>query len=75
MIIDCHGHYTTAPEELNEYRRLQVAACECGGSGCLFPAPVAFSSMTPGGTSMRRGSMRKRRRRFSKATPERFTAA
>ncbi|WP_420224316.1 amidohydrolase family protein [Pigmentiphaga litoralis] len=40
MIIDCHGHYTTAPEELNAYRRLQVSACECGGSGCLFPAPV-----------------------------------
>jgi 4-oxalmesaconate hydratase len=40
MIIDCHGHYTTAPEELNEYRRLQVAACECGGSGCILPHPV-----------------------------------
>ncbi len=26
MIIDCHGHYTTAPEALGEYRDKQVAA-------------------------------------------------
>lgn len=39
MIIDCHGHYTTAPEELNQYRRLQVASCECGKCE-LFPRPV-----------------------------------
>jgi len=39
MIIDCHGHYTTAPEELNEYRRLQVASCECGKCE-IFPRPV-----------------------------------
>lgn len=39
MIIDCHGHYTTAPAELNEYRRLQVASCECGKCE-LFPRPV-----------------------------------
>ncbi|MPS27809.1 MAG: amidohydrolase [Alcaligenaceae bacterium] len=39
MIIDCHGHYTTAPEALNEYRRLQVAACECGKCE-IFPRPV-----------------------------------
>jgi len=25
MIIDCHGHYTTAPEPHNEFRRLQLA--------------------------------------------------
>jgi 4-oxalmesaconate hydratase len=25
MIIDCHGHYTTAPEPHNEYRRQQLA--------------------------------------------------
>lgn len=23
MIIDCHGHYTTAPDELGEYRQMQ----------------------------------------------------
>ncbi|MBN9473015.1 MAG: 4-oxalomesaconate hydratase [Bordetella sp. SCN 67-23] len=39
MIIDCHGHYTTAPEALNEYRRLQVSACECGKCE-IFPRPV-----------------------------------
>ena len=25
MIIDCHGHYTTAPKALNDYRARQVA--------------------------------------------------
>ena len=25
MIIDCHGHYTTAPKELEEYRKRQIA--------------------------------------------------
>ena len=26
MIIDCHGHYTTAPADLQKYRDSQVAA-------------------------------------------------
>src|ERR1041385_542264 len=26
MIIDCHGHYTTAPKELIAYRDAQIAA-------------------------------------------------
>ena len=25
MIIDCHGHYTTAPGELQKYRDAQIA--------------------------------------------------
>ena len=25
MIIDCHGHYTTAPKELKDYRDSQIA--------------------------------------------------
>lgn len=42
MIIDCHGHYTTSPKELDDYRKLQVAACTCGGdgNGHLLPRPV-----------------------------------
>ena len=28
MIIDCHGHYTTAPDELGEYREAQKAELE-----------------------------------------------
>jgi hypothetical protein len=28
MIIDCHGHYTTAPAPLGEYRDAQTAALE-----------------------------------------------
>ena len=28
MIIDCHGHYTTAPKALEEYRKRQLAAAE-----------------------------------------------
>lgn len=30
MIIDCHGHYTTAPRELQTYRDAQVAALKSG---------------------------------------------
>src|SRR5215471_3038822 len=26
MIIDCHGHYTTAPKALEEWRNRQIAA-------------------------------------------------
>jgi 4-oxalmesaconate hydratase len=28
MIIDCHGHYTTAPKELDIFRQAQIAALE-----------------------------------------------
>src|SRR3989441_5747087 len=28
MIIDCHGHYTTAPKQLEEWRKRQTAALE-----------------------------------------------
>jgi 4-oxalmesaconate hydratase len=26
MVIDCHGHYTTAPKELQAFRDAQIAA-------------------------------------------------
>src|SRR5262249_33264003 len=33
MIIDCHGHYTTAPKELEAYRQKQIAELkEAAGS-------------------------------------------
>jgi 4-oxalmesaconate hydratase len=28
LIIDCHGHYTTAPKELEAFRQLQIAALD-----------------------------------------------
>ena len=28
MIIDCHGHYTTAPKALENWRNQQIAAIE-----------------------------------------------
>ena len=28
MIIDCHGHYTTAPKQLEEWRKRQIAVLE-----------------------------------------------
>ena len=37
MIIDCHGHYTTAPESHNAWRKAQVAAYEAGGSAPAYP--------------------------------------
>jgi 4-oxalmesaconate hydratase len=33
MIIDCHGHYTTAPDELWKYRERQLAADEGSDPG------------------------------------------
>jgi len=32
LIIDCHGHYTTAPKQLNEYRQKQLAEFETRGT-------------------------------------------
>ena len=32
MIIDCHGHYTTAPKQLQAYRDGQIAALKAGAA-------------------------------------------
>ena len=32
MIIDCHGHYTTAPKELEAFRQAQIAALDKPGA-------------------------------------------
>ncbi len=32
MIVDCHGHYTTAPGELEVWRKAQIVALEGGGA-------------------------------------------
>jgi 4-oxalmesaconate hydratase len=32
MIIDCHGHYTTEPEQLTEYRKSQLAGLDADPS-------------------------------------------
>ncbi len=37
MIIDCHGHYTTAPAELQTFRQAQIAQL----ADPLLPAPLA----------------------------------
>jgi 4-oxalmesaconate hydratase len=37
MIIDCHGHYTTAPESHNRWRQAQVAAYEAHESAPAYP--------------------------------------
>ncbi len=37
MIIDCHGHFTTAPEPHNQWRRAQVAAYREGQPGAPYP--------------------------------------
>ena len=41
MIIDCHGHYTTAPAPHNAWRDQQVAAIGSGGD--IDPAYPAIS--------------------------------
>ena len=38
MIIDCHGHYTTAPGELQAFRDAQLAALDGGGSAPVLGA-------------------------------------
>ena len=38
MIIDCHGHYTTAPAQLQDFRDAQLAALEGGGAGLQLAA-------------------------------------
>ncbi len=38
MIIDCHGHYTTAPEQHDRWREAQKAAFDAGGSPPPYPA-------------------------------------
>jgi 4-oxalmesaconate hydratase len=39
MIIDCHGHYTTAPQSHNDWRNAQIAAGKAGGeSDPAYPA-------------------------------------
>jgi 4-oxalmesaconate hydratase len=37
MIIDCHGHYTTAPDAHNQWRKAQVAAFEAHEAAPAYP--------------------------------------
>ncbi len=37
MIIDCHGHYTTAPAAHTAWREAQTAAYDAGGPAPLYP--------------------------------------
>src|SRR5690606_36914467 len=37
MIIDCHGHYTTAPEPHNQWREDQKAAFKAGQPTPAYP--------------------------------------
>jgi 4-oxalmesaconate hydratase len=41
MIIDCHGHYTTAPKQLEAWRKQQIADFEAGRPAAK--APLAIS--------------------------------
>ena len=38
LVIDCHGHYTTAPEPHNAWREAQKAAFKAGSVPPLYPA-------------------------------------
>jgi 4-oxalmesaconate hydratase len=38
LIIDCHGHYTTAPPAHDKWRQAQVAAFKSGGTVPPYPA-------------------------------------
>src|SRR5712691_12578553 len=44
MIIDCHGHYTTAPKALQVYRDAQIAALQTAqGSSARAKGEIAIS--------------------------------
>ena len=53
MIIDCHGHYTTAPSQLDDYRKLQIAACTCGESTRSILPPVISDDAVASPSPMR----------------------
>lgn len=38
LVIDCHGHYTTAPEPHNQWREAQKAAFKAGKTPPAYPA-------------------------------------
>jgi 4-oxalmesaconate hydratase len=38
LVIDCHGHYTTAPEPHNQWREAQKAAFKAGEPAPAYPA-------------------------------------
>jgi len=38
VIIDCHGHYTTAPASHTQWRESQLAAFHAGGQAPAYPA-------------------------------------
>jgi len=38
LIIDCHGHYTTAPPQHDAWRKAQLAAWQAGEPAPLYPA-------------------------------------
>jgi len=38
VIIDCHGHYTTAPDAHSAWRDAQVAAYDAGAAAPLYPS-------------------------------------
>ncbi|WP_427912610.1 amidohydrolase family protein [Ramlibacter sp. MMS24-I3-19] len=40
MIIDCHGHFTTAPPQVPEFRKRQLAALASSGSAAGVVPPV-----------------------------------
>ena len=41
MIIDCHGHYTTAPAALQLFRDAQLAAFKSGVAGSAGPVEIS----------------------------------
>ena len=51
MIIDCHGHYTTAPGEFEAWRKAQTAAFESRGSA---PAKSALKTRINNAVRVRR---------------------
>ena len=47
MIIDCHGHYTTAPKGLQAWRDNQTAALKSGAAAAKGTAPFGCEAVKP----------------------------
>ena len=57
MIIDCHGHYTTAPDELGDYREAQKAALKADPAHAGVRKAALLSAMTRSGKVWKTASL------------------
>ena len=65
MIIDCHGHYTTAPAALQLFRDAQLAAFKSGVAGSAGPVEISDDQIR---TSLKNAQLKLQRERGTDLT-------